>query len=147
MSKRTSFDVRTLYRRTGLESNVQVVTTKLTDNVSLTVPGLGVHDQESLAAILGWKAEDKRTGVGNRAYEDARQQLENTDQQVRLKEILYPKPVMPVGVLFEEGGEEFWAVDTLKETQAETKRKRRTKRIKPETGTTIYKLTTKRVYF
>ncbi len=147
MSKRTGFDVRTLYKPTGLDSNNQVVVTKLTDNVSLVVPGLGVHDKESLAATLGWKAEKKKTGAGNRAYEDARYQLEETDQQVRLREILVPKPVMPVGVLYEQGGEEFWAVDTLRETQAEVKRKRPSKRIKRESGTAIYKLTNKRLYF
>jgi len=147
MSKRTSFDPRTVYKRTGLQGNVQVVTTKLTDNLSLTVPGLGVHDQESLAAILGWKAEDKRTGTGNRAYEEARFQLEETDQQVRLGEIMAPKPVMPVGMLYEQGGEEFWAVDNLRETKAEAKAKRKPRQFKPEDGTTIYKLTNKRLYF
>ena len=41
----------------GLDGNNQIVSTNIHRDLNLSVLGLGVHDAESLAAMLGWKEE------------------------------------------------------------------------------------------
>ena len=131
--------------RRGRDGNYQIVTTDLTPQLNLSVPGLGIMDKESLAATLGWKAEDKLTGKGNRAYEDARRQLEDTDQSVRIKEIMAPVPVAPVGAFFSERGEEFFIMNEQEHFKKLSKAKK--KKTDAGTGSVLYKLTTKRLQF
>jgi hypothetical protein len=109
-----------IVKKKGIDGYAQVVSTKLTDDLSLTVPGLGVHDGESLAAYLGWKAEYKMadaygiTGAGIKAYEEAKEQLDRNDQRARMYDILNPKPVRPVGFFGLEDDEEVFVFDNDK---------------------------------
>lgn len=110
MSRRTPYAEIHVPKR-GIEGNNQLVKVSAGGNHDLIVLGLGVHDAESMAAIAGWKAEKKRTGLGVPAYEEARRQLESEDQQKTLHRILHPKRVHPVGQFFIQDGEEYAAFD------------------------------------
>ena len=61
-------------------------------NLDIVLPNFGEFDKESVAAMMGQKAENglsghENTGHGNAAYEAAREQLENHDQKQQLREI------------------------------------------------------------
>lgn len=122
-----------IVKKQGLDGNAQIVSTQLTHNMSLTIPNLGEYDAESLALILGEKAEKHITGLGVGAYEGAKEQLE-TDQQARIREIMNPKPVRPVGWFGEHEGEEL-AIFSNKKLNID----------KP--GSTVFKLRQKKSYF
>jgi hypothetical protein len=61
-------------------------------NLDIVLPNFGEFDKESVAAMLGEKAENglggqDNTGHGNAAYEAAREQMEDHDQKQQLRDI------------------------------------------------------------